>query len=559
MRSSLSRVLIPLALITLTQGCAAPGGAGVELGGDTGGRYLVMIPDLEGPGGDRVADELRALVTEMPTHAAINEREIRRSMAEYDLPSLDEITARQLAQVVSAQLVSWGTIRQTGASLVADVKFVDTRSGDEIVLDDVTAGTPQELAGEIFDRFQRSVEGIRQAVFCNDYLSSEQYRQALETCDTALAIVPSSTTALYGRATSLLYLEREAEALETYDRLLDVDPTHQDALLGAGLAASRLDRSTEAMRYYNRYLELNPQNVQVRITVANDVAQTGDYVSAYRILDAAVDENQDNVDFQRYLFSIATAAGQRTMEMGDTTEAREIFGTALSAYDRGFATGEPPLPSQIRQAIAVNNALGRTDEAIRIARDATERFPDDPQIWSQLATVLTQAESHDEALEALNRVVALDPEYENAYLRRAQVYFALDRRRDALADLERAASGGNRETVAQVLFTVAVEEIRAERWADAVALLTPAQEYAGANLRSDVAFYRGFAIYKQGETIARANQNGDAEPAGRALTFFRQALPVLEQSRHAQAPQVIESARQYIDNQEAILRAARAG
>src|SRR5690606_699044 len=132
-------------------------------------------------------------------------------------------------------------------------------------------------------------------------------------CESALEVVPNSTAALYGKATALLRLERPEEALTTYEQLLAVDANHQDALLGAGLAASQLEQSDEAFGFYSRYLELNPGNVAVRMTVASRIANTGDVVSAYRVLEPAIDaeENRNNPEFQRYLFSLATAAGQR--------------------------------------------------------------------------------------------------------------------------------------------------------------------------------------------------------------------------------------------------------
>src|SRR5690606_30886220 len=131
MRRFVPRALLTASVVLSAAACAASG-AGVELGGDLGGRYLVMIPALEGPSGGVVANELRALVTEMATHAAINDGEVRRVMGEYDLEELNEITARQLAQQIQAQLVSWGTVREGGAGLQADIRFVDTRSGDQI-------------------------------------------------------------------------------------------------------------------------------------------------------------------------------------------------------------------------------------------------------------------------------------------------------------------------------------------------------------------------------------------------------------------------------------------
>lgn len=558
MRRSVPRALLTAALVAATAGCAAGGGAGVDLGGDTGGRYLVMIPDFEGPDGDRVAEDLRGYVSEMTTHTAINRGSIRSSMSEYDLESLDEISARQLASIINAYLVSWGTITPAGDGLEADVKFVDTRSGDEIVLEDISAATAPELAAAIFSSFERSVEGIRQAAFCNDYLSSNQYDQALETCENALAIVPNSATALYGKATALLYLDRPQDALNIYDELLDVDPMHQDALLGAGLAASRLDQSQDAMAYYNRYLEINPGNVAVRITVANDVAETGDYVSAFRVLETALDDEEAsaNADFQRYLFSIATAAGQRLMEQGDSANSIGIFETALAAYEKGFAEGDGPSASQIRQAIAVNNSLGRRDDAIRIARDATQRYPDDPQIWSQLATVYTQAGQHTDAIDALDRVIQIDENYENVYIRRAQAYFENGQRQQALADLERAADLGSRETVAQVLYGMGAEELRAERWSDATGLLELALDYANGDNRSDIAYFLGFSLFRQAETIARPLfDNPDAGQAQRALDLFNRSVQTLGQTTNPQRQQLIDASQQFMEAMQAIARA----
>lgn len=545
------------ALLAVSTGCAA-GGAGVDLGGDVGGRYLVMIPAFEGPSGAQVAEALRAQVTTMDTHVAINDAAVRGAMAEYDLEQLDEITARQLAQQVQAQLVSWGTVAQGGSGLTADVKFIDTRSGDEIQVDDATGATPVELAAAIFGEFQGAVEGIRQAAFCNDYLSSSQFDRALETCDQALAIVPTSTSALYGRATALLNLERYDEALEVYERLLGIDPTHQDALLGAGLAASRLDRSSEAMTFYNRYLEVNPGNVQVRMTVANDIAQTGDYVSAFRVLETAIDENQDNVDFQKYLFSIATAAGQRATDQGDAA-ANEIFRAALNAYNAAYSNGEVDAAA-LRQAIAVNNALGNSAEALRIAEEATERFPNEAQIWSQYATVLSNEGQHAEAAEALTRLIAIDPEYENAYIRRGQAYLQSGNRQQALADLERAAAGGPeaRATVAQVLYGVGATAFQAQRYDEAIQTLSTAARYATGETLSSVNFVWGAAVTQQAVAAARANANNPTRAeTQRILGQFQRARELLTSSNAPQAASVLDGVNQYIANLEGIMQGFR--
>lgn len=551
------RRFVPRALLTafvaVSAACSAAG-AGVDPGGDLGGRYLVMIPNLEGPSGAEVANELRAHVTEMATHAAINDRAVRSAMSEYDLDELNEITARQLAQQIRAQLVSWGAVTQGGAGLEADIRFIDTRSGDEIAIEDATGATPAELAASIFSRFETSVEGIRQAAFCNDYLSSDQYDRALETCEAALAIVPSSTAALYGKATALLQLERNQESLDVYEQLLDIDAAHQDALLGAGLAASRLDNRDAAMGFYNRYMEVNPGNVQVRMTVANDIAQTGDYISAFRILEPAVADEAENADFQQYLFSIATAAGQRAQEL-NSPEANEIFSVALSAYEAGFAGEDDLDASALRQAIAVNNALGRDAEAQRLAQQATQRFPDDAQVWSQYATVLSTADDHSGAAQALTRVIQIDADYENAYIRRAQAHLRSGQRQQAMSDLEQAAQRGDRQNVAQVLLALGSESLNANNFDDAATVLQAANEYAEGQQRNQIRFFWGYALYKQGEAIARNNTQGAVQPAQRALEIFRRVPTLIQGTGHNDAPAVLAATEQFIANQEAIIRA----
>jgi tetratricopeptide (TPR) repeat protein len=558
MRRSVPRTLLT-AIVAVSASVFAAGIADAQEGA-TGGRYRVLIPNFEGQGGDRVANQVRNLVNSMATHTSIADREMRRAMSQYKLRDLDEITSRQLAAQMNAELVAWGQVQPGGQGLMASVKFVDVRSGDEIEVENATGANQNELAQAIFSGFSEKVEGIRQAAFCNDYLSSEQFERALETCDRALAIVPRSTSALYGKATAQLNLERYDDALGTYQQLLEIDPAHQDALLGAGLAASRLNQGQVAMGFYNRYLEVNPGNVQVRMTVANSVAQAGDFVNAFRVLQPAIAENQEDEDFQRYLFSVATAAGQRVQEQESREAAQEFFQAAMTAYDAAFVRGSAEMDaSTLRQAIAVNTALGRTQDALRIAREATQRFDTVAAIWSQFATVLTEAGQHAEAAQALTRVIQIDPTWENAYIRRAMAYMSAGQRQQARADLDRAAQGGDRENVAKVLFSMAGESIKANNFSEAAGLLESAHGYAAGSLRNEVSFFWGYSLYKQGEDIAKANTQGNVQRAQQALRFFQQALPLVRGSNHASAAQVAGAAQQYIENQEAIIRAGQRG
>jgi tetratricopeptide (TPR) repeat protein len=563
MRRFVPRALLTAAVTASAAACAA-GAAGTGSqsaeGGETGGRYRVLVPELAGPNGDRVADRLRDLISELPTHTAVPERDLKRAMGQYKLESLDEITSRQLAQQISAENVLWGEISQGGAGLEADIKFVDVRSGDEILIEDVSGADAGALAQAVYASLQQKIEGIRKAAFCNDYLSSQQFERALENCEEALAVVPTSGSALYGKATALLNLERYPESLEVYEQLLAIDPAHQDGLLGAGLAASRLEQSDRAMGYYTRYMEVNPGNVQVRMTVANDIAKTGDFVSAFHLLEPVVAENADNVDFQKYFFSVATAAGQRVEEQQGDEAARPFYLAAQNAYNVAFAAGDQELDvGTLRAVIAVNNALGEQAEALRLAQEATQAHDTVASLWSLYASVLSDAGQHGEEARALSRVAELDPDYENVYIRRGYALLRAGQRQQALQDLERAANRGNREDVAKVLYSSGAQAYQANRYGEAIDALSLANQYAAGDVKSKAQFLLGVSYYRQAEAIAKANTQGRAGEAQKALDLFQKALPFLQATGEPQAAQVRTAAQQYIENQQAIIKASSRG
>ncbi|HEV2129535.1 MAG TPA: tetratricopeptide repeat protein [Longimicrobiaceae bacterium] len=593
------RALLAASVALVVAACGGEPAGGPSPEGGAGGRYRVLIPSLQATGGadaragEQVAGQLRNLVARMETHTAVSERELRGAMRQNNITELDVTAARQLAARINAEGVLAGTIQPGGEGLQAELRYVDVPSGEEIALE-ATGANPRDLAQAAFTSFQQSIQGIRMAAFCNDYLASQQFDRALENCEQALQIVPQSTLALYGKATALYNLAlaeggtapaaaeespeavidtaggaaaaptmdpaaaaRMQEALETYQQVLEIDPNHQDALLGAGVAASRLDRGQEAMTYFNRYLELNPGDIHVRMRVAGESATAGDFATAFGILQPAAADNVDNIEFQQYYAQVATAAGQRVNER-DPAAARPFFEAALGSYERVIAERPDSVDANMMmQIMAVYQSLDRTADAIRIGQQATQQFPDNVQLWARYGDILRQSDQHAEAVRAYTQVINTDPGYEGIFIRRAMSQTAAGNRQAALADLERAAQGGDRQQVAQAIFAMASGPLRANNYTEAANLLSMAHQYASGAMRNQISFFWGFSLYRQAEAIARANTQGNVAQARRAIELFQRSIPLVQGSGHEQAGQVVGAARQYIENQEAIIRAAR--
>lgn len=516
----------------------------------------LMVEGVDGRVGERVSAEVRDLMEDLSTHGVVSEKDLKAAMARYRLEELDEITARQLAQQMNSQIVMWGTVARGGQGLQADVRFIDVRTGDQLQVEDATGSDHDALAAAIVAEFREKSEGLRLAVQCGEQVMGQQFEAALASCDQALALVPLSSTALAGRAAALSNLQRWPEAATTYAQLLEVDPANQEALIGAGLAASRAGNAEEAAGFYTRYLEINGGDLENRMTLTGRIIQAGDFVSAFRVLEPVIAENRANAELQKNFLLVATAAGQQTAER-DSVAARAFYQAGLQAYQALVSSGGEIDAAATRQAIAINNALGNRPAALQIAREATTRFASDASIWSQYASVLEDEGQYAEAVEALTRAIQLDPELENVYVRRGSALLRAGQRDQAIADFQQAVSRGNGALVGQLLYANGAQAYQANRFDDAVDLLTIAEQNATGDTQSKIRFLLGVSLYRQGEEIAKANTQARAAEARRALSSFERAVAMLQATQEPQAAGVLSAAQQYVTNQQAIVAAGR--
>ncbi len=137
-------------------------------------------------------------------------------------------------------------------------------------------------------------------------------------------------------------------------------------------------------------------------------------------------------DASRLLSSMIAMEIQRPMELGQPTES--VDGSSTWIITRGRAAlmaghADDGIRS-IEQAIAMESQLnlhdrgllvdtligmGRIDQAIEVARTATQQDPDNASGWLLLGKKLVQASDPLSALDALSRAIDLDPHDEEIY------------------------------------------------------------------------------------------------------------------------------------------------
>ncbi|HEY8469345.1 MAG TPA: tetratricopeptide repeat protein [Longimicrobiales bacterium] len=548
------------------------------------GRYRVLVPALQAEGGAKenfgrdVADRLRKHIDGMLTHAPVDRGELRNALRQYKINEdnlVDCITSRQLAVRMNVELVVCGSYQPAGGGMQVAARFVASRTGEEFAIDPFVAATADEAAQTLFSGFEKLVNQQRLSRFCLDYLASEQWTNALENCNQALAINPNSPTTLYARARALVGLDSLEQAMPVLERVLELSPGHSDALQTAGYVATKLNRPQQALGYYRTYLELNPGSVQVRLTIANEMYKAGDPKGALQLAEDGLNVDSTNLSLRMYAGHFALGAAAQAVERASGSgsagarppEALELYEKALGYFRQVFeAQGSETDTLVLRNLISTLLVLERHDEAVEAGSEIVRAKPENASLWSVYADALEKAGRLDEALAALDSVLARDPEYQHVYSRQVMWFTRAGQIERVAEAFRKAAAREGRELdpdalARNVLNYGYTEKFQKGDRRGALPYMELVRELNTTPITRGLASYlAGFALLEMG--IA-AQEPQTAESARAALPLFQKALQYFEDARpYAEANNVdltgpISNARDYIEIQEALIKRGR--
>jgi tetratricopeptide (TPR) repeat protein len=547
------------------------------------GRYRVLVPALQAQGGAKenfgrdVADRLRKSIDGMLTHAPVERGDLRSALRQYKIKEddlVDCITSRQLAVRMGVEVVVCGTYEPVGGGMQVAAKFVTARTGEEFEVDSFVAASADEAAQTLFTGFERLVNQQRLSRFCIDYLASEQWANALENCNQALAINPNSPTTLYGRARALVGLDSLEQAMPELERLLEISPGHGDGLQTAGYVATKLNRPQQALEYYRTYLELNPGNVQVRLTIANEMYNAGDPKGALQLAEEGLSVDSTDANLRLYAGHFALGAAQRIEQDsgsgsagGRAPEALELYEKALGYYRQVFeAQGGEADTLMLRNLISTLVVLDRHAEAVEMGGQIVQAKPDNASLWSTYADALEKSGRLTEALAALDSVLARDPDYQNVYSRQVMWFTRAGQLERVAEAFRKAAARQGRELepdalARNVLSYGYTEKFQKGDRRGALPYLELVRELNTTPITRGLASYlAGFALRDIGIEVQEPQT---LESARAALPLFQKALQYFEDARpYAQSNNVdidepMSNVRDYIEIQEALIKRGR--
>ena len=266
----------------------------------------------------------------------------------------------------------------------------------------------------------------------------------------------------------VLYLEQQdfARAYEEFSTVLRLDPRRPLAFVNLGTAAFRLGKLEAAAAHFEKALDLRPEPPVVVLAAAQFSAvclELGRSEQARRAFEEAVRLRPGDEALQLKLGEAYEALGRELAAKGGR-EGLELF----RDYARRFPArpmarillGEALLRSQdlpgalaeFEQAVALDPALGRAhfsagfaykelgdaEKARRALETARRLEPQNPLVLFHLADLASHDEDPTPALRLLERALAANPDYAEAYVKVGQIHVRSKRFRQAVGALMEA-------------------------------------------------------------------------------------------------------------------------
>ena len=300
--------------------------------------------------------------------------------------------------------------------------------------------------------------------------SLARYQEAGELYDRALEITPQLpqnnyqlAKAWYGKGEVLRNQGRYEEALKAYDKAIEIDPRYpQEPRIGRAMALDHMDRHEEALEYYNQTLsdyeritKDNPRKSYVWHGLGRSLAGLGRYEEAIAAYEKAIELNPRYIDawkhkgyaldnlaltayglddpgnFSRILedsirtfdkaIEIAPESWEALSDKGavllrfaGSVNDKSLYERALESFDKSLEIS-PENPDTLAGKGVALKALGRTSEADKAFAQADAASTKAGEDLFKKGANLFKNQSYEEAIEAMDKVLEVDPKNETAW------------------------------------------------------------------------------------------------------------------------------------------------
>ena len=235
---------------------------------------------------------------------------------------------------------------------------------------------------------------------------------------------PAQDSSPYGRGLRSLVANDLAGAEAAFGQAIKAQPKSTAPLLGMAEIAFRKKKLDDAQRWIARALQVEPQDANAHASMGRYFAITGKPDQAIVSLSKAVE--------------LDTSAFLPRMDLADLLASRGKVAQALPLYEQAVAL--KPAHAGARYALGLNLARnGDPTRGLTELEQSVKLDPRNPLPQLGLARIQASRKAYPQALQALDKALAIQPTLFDALMLRADVFDAQGQADPAAAAYAKAA------------------------------------------------------------------------------------------------------------------------
>jgi tetratricopeptide (TPR) repeat protein len=255
----------------------------------------------------------------------------------------------------------------------------------------------------------------------------KQYEKALDAYNQAIHFDPHNANTFYNKGIALHELRRRKEAVAAYDQAIHLDPNNADFHSVRGVALRELKQYEEALAAYDQAIRLDPNN-----TAAHD-NKDSTLRELKRYEEAMATYNQATYLYSRRRYKEALAAYDQAIHLDPSNavffNARDIALRELKQDEEALAVND-----QTNSLVPDNTAAHDNKDS---AQRELKRYKEAMATYNH-AMQLHNRKQYEEALNANDQAIRLNPTHPDFYYLKGVILFELKQYEGAEAAYDQA-------------------------------------------------------------------------------------------------------------------------
>ena len=197
------------------------------------------------------------------------------------------------------------------------------------------------------------------------------------------------------------------EAIETFNMALTINPENAEVWYNIGKTYSDLGDNEEALRSYNQALAINPDISEAWYNMGLILYEQGKYEDSLEAFDKAIEIDPDDQD-----------ARDNRMIVADKISAENTYNGQSALPDGDQLPGRTDTAEELTRKGIELSKQKLTENALEAFNAAIQIDPTYIEAWFRKGFTLDTMKRYDEAIEAYDQVLTLNPDHEDAQLYR---------------------------------------------------------------------------------------------------------------------------------------------